>query len=213
MEVRIDAKTFSAADARALGIDVGDFIFLNPRVEIATGFIRSRHLDDKSGVAVIYGALIALRDAGLQPAQDTTSPNHQIQRWARRLRRLPRRPRPKILTIDMAAIGEGQNSTEYDVTICVKDSSGPYHFLMNDELRRIAANTASRIGRTSTRFTARMGRRIGARGDGARRLDRAGRRGVARLRAHAHGRAHAQHRSAGALSARSSGLRTDRTEG
>jgi len=44
MEVRLDAKTDSAHDTRALGIDVGDFIFLDPRVEVTdTGFIRSRH--------------------------------------------------------------------------------------------------------------------------------------------------------------------------
>ncbi|MBE2266810.1 MAG: peptidase M42, partial [Anaerolinea sp.] len=45
----------------------------------------------------------------------------------------------EVLAIDMAALGEGQASTEYDVTICVKDSSGPYHYLMNNKLRRIAA--------------------------------------------------------------------------
>lgn len=140
MEVRIDAKTFSAADTRALGIDVGDFIFLDPRVEITeTGFIRSRHLDDKSGVAVIYGALIALRDAGLQPAQDTTFLIANYEEVGHGGSAGFPDGLAELLTIDMAAIGEGQNSTEYDVTICVKDSSGPYHFLMNNKLRRIAA--------------------------------------------------------------------------
>ncbi len=140
MEVRIDAKTFSVAYTRALGIEVGDFIFLDPRVEITdTGFIRSRHLDDKSGVAVIYGALIALRDAGFQPVQDTTFLIANYEEVGHGGSAGFPDGLAELLTIDMAAIGEGQNSTEYDVTICVKDSSGPYHFLMNNKLRRIAA--------------------------------------------------------------------------
>lgn len=140
MEVRIDAKTFSVTDTRALGIEVGDFIFLDPRVEITdTGFIRSRHLDDKSGVAVIYGALIALRDAGLQPAQDTTFLIANYEEVGHGGSAGFPEGLAELLTIDMAAIGEGQNSTEYDVTICVKDGSGPYHYLMNNKLRRIAA--------------------------------------------------------------------------
>lgn len=65
MEVRIDAKVKNAGDVRDLGIEVGDFIFLDPRVEVVeTGFIRSRFLDDKASVACIYGALAALNQAG-----------------------------------------------------------------------------------------------------------------------------------------------------
>jgi len=140
MEVRIDAKTFSAADTRALGIEVGDFIFLDPRVEVTeTGFIRSRHLDDKSGVAVIYGALLALRDAGLQPAQDITFLIANYEEVGHGGAAGFPAGLAEVLAIDMAALGEGQASTEYDVTICVKDSSGPYHYLMNNKLRRIAA--------------------------------------------------------------------------
>jgi putative aminopeptidase FrvX len=140
MEVRLDAKVFSADDTRALGIDVGDFIFLDPRVEVTdTGFIRSRHLDDKAGVACIYAALEALRDAGLRPAQDTTFMIANYEEvghggsngWPDDL--------AEMLVIDMGALGDGQNGDEYSCSLCVKDSSGPYHFLMNNKLRRLAA--------------------------------------------------------------------------
>lgn len=141
MEVRIDAKTFSAADTRALGIEVGDFIFLDPRVEVTdTGFIRSRHLDDKSGVAVIYGALRALRDAGLRPAQATTILIANYEEVGHGGAAGFPDGLAELLAIDMAALGDGQSSTEYDVTICIKDASGPYHFLMNNKLRRLAAD-------------------------------------------------------------------------
>ncbi|MEO8394560.1 MAG: M42 family metallopeptidase, partial [Chloroflexota bacterium] len=140
MEVRIDAKTSSAADTRALGIEVGDFIFLDPRVELTdTGFIRSRHLDDKAGVAAIYGALLALKDAGLSPAQDTTFLIANYEEVGHGgAAGLPMKL-AELLTIDMAALGDGQSSDEYSVTICIKDSSGPYHFAMNNKLRRIAS--------------------------------------------------------------------------
>jgi putative aminopeptidase FrvX len=138
MEVRIDAKTKSADETRALGINIGDFIFLDPRVEVTeTGFIRSRHLDDKAAVANIYGALMALRDAGLQPAQNTTFLIANYEEVGHGGSAGLPMVLDELLTIDMGAVGEGQNSDEYSVCICVKDSSGPYHFEMNNKLRRI----------------------------------------------------------------------------
>ncbi|MCC6803724.1 MAG: M42 family metallopeptidase [Anaerolineae bacterium] len=140
MEVRIDALTTSAAETRALGIEVGDFIFLDPRVELTdTGFIRSRHLDDKAGVAAIYGALLALGEAGLSPAQDTTVLIANYEEVGHGGSAGLPMSLAELLTVDMAALGEGQNSDEFHVTICVKDSTGPYHFEMNNKLRRIAA--------------------------------------------------------------------------
>jgi putative aminopeptidase FrvX len=139
MEIRLDARTTSAAETRALGIEVGDFIFLDPRVEVGeAGFIRGRFLDDKASVACIYGALRALKEAGLKPAQDTAFliANYEevghggSSGWPFTL--------SELLAIDMGAIGESQNSDEFSVSICIKDGGGPYHFLMNNKLRRLA---------------------------------------------------------------------------
>jgi putative aminopeptidase FrvX len=138
MEIRLDAKTKSADETRALGIGVGDFVFLDPRVEVGeAGFIRSRFLDNKAGVAIIYGALLALKEAGAEPIQDTyflISNYEEVGHggaagWPSNL--------DEYLCIDMAAMGDGQNSDEFSVTICVKDSTGPYHFDMNNKLRRL----------------------------------------------------------------------------
>lgn len=140
MEIRLDAMTRSASDTRALGIEVGDFIFLDPRVEVTdTGFIRSRHLDDKAGVAAIYGALMALKAAKQQPIQDTTILIANYEEvghggsadWPTEL--------AELLTIDMGAMGDGQNSDEFSVSICAKDSSGPYHYAFTAQMRQLAA--------------------------------------------------------------------------
>ncbi len=139
MEVRLDARTRSAEETRALGIEVGDYIFVDSRVEVSdTGFIRGRHLDDKAGVAAIYGALKALKADNLKPAQDTAIliVNYEevghggAAGWPYELH--------ELVAVDMGAIGESQNSDEFSVSICIKDGGGPYHFHLTNKLRRLA---------------------------------------------------------------------------
>jgi putative aminopeptidase FrvX len=140
MEVRLDERTTSATATRALGIEVGDFIFVDPRVEVLpSGFIRSRFLDDKASVACIYAAVAAMRAVGVKPTNDTTIllSNYEevghggASDWSPDL--------DEYLCVDMAAIGGGQNSTEFDCTICVKDSSGAYSYEMIHKLRDLCA--------------------------------------------------------------------------
>jgi putative aminopeptidase FrvX len=141
MEVRLDARTCSAAETRALGVEVGDFVFVDARVEVTdTGFIRSRHLDDKLSVACIYAALRALAAAGERPAQRTTiliSNYEEVGHggsggWPDDL--------VELVAVDMAAMGDGQASDEYHCTLCLKDSGGPYEYALNRRLRDLAAS-------------------------------------------------------------------------
>jgi putative aminopeptidase FrvX len=138
-EVRLDARTTSAGETADLGIAVGDFVVFDPRVELGqAGFVRSRHLDDKAGVACVYAALKAIADAGLEPAQRTTvfiSHYEEVGHgaaggWPPDL--------AELLTIDMAAAGGPQNSDEFSTGICAKDSSGPYHIDMVHKLIDLA---------------------------------------------------------------------------
>ncbi|MBZ0299388.1 MAG: M20/M25/M40 family metallo-hydrolase, partial [Anaerolineae bacterium] len=139
MEIRLDARTRSADETRALGIEVGDFIFLDPRVEVSdTGFIRGRFLDDKAGVAAIYGAVRALNEAGFQLAQDTAILIANYEEVGHGGAAGWPYPLAELLAIDMGAIGESQNSDEFSVSICVKDGGGPYHFDMTHRLRQLA---------------------------------------------------------------------------
>jgi putative aminopeptidase FrvX len=140
MEIRLDARTTSKAETEALGIGVGDFVFVDPRVELTeTGFIKSRFLDDKAGVACLYAALKALADAGLTPPQDVyiQIANYEEVGHGGATGFPPNLE--ELVSIDMGAIGEGQNSDEYSVSICVKDGGGPYHIDLTDKLRRLAA--------------------------------------------------------------------------
>ncbi len=138
IEVRLDARTTSADETRGLGIEVGDFVAFDPRVEVTNGFVRSRHLDDKACVANILATLKAIEDSGLQPAQTTylhISNYEEVGHGA--AAGIPAEV-TELLSVDMAAIGEGQNSDEFHATICVKDSGGPYHHRLSTDLRKLA---------------------------------------------------------------------------
>lgn len=139
MEVRIDARTTSKEETEALGIRVGDIVAFDPRIEVAeTGFIRSRHLDDKAGVAAIYGALTALADAGKQPAQRTTVHISNYEEVGHGAATGFPEDLKELLTVDMAVVAKEQTSDEFSVTICAKDSAGPYHLGLRRRLEALA---------------------------------------------------------------------------
>ena len=138
MEVRLDARTSSVEDTLALGVQVGDFVAFDPRVEVQTEFIRSRHLDDKACVACIVAAVDALLSEGFQPSQTTYfhfSNYEEVGHGA--AAGIPTEV-VELLTVDMAAVGDGQASDEFHTTLCVKDSGGPYHHGLNQRLRLLA---------------------------------------------------------------------------
>ncbi len=138
MEVRLDARTSNAKETLALGIQVGDFVAFDPRVEINNGFVRSRHLDDKACVACLLATVKALHDAGLQPAQTTylhISNYEEVGHGA--AAGIPAEA-TELVVVDMAAVGEGQTSDEFHASLCVKDSGGPYHHGLSQSLRDLA---------------------------------------------------------------------------
>jgi putative aminopeptidase FrvX len=138
MEVRLDARTISPEETRKLGIEVGDFVAFDARVEVVNGFVRSRHLDDKAGVAAVLAAVKALVDAGAKPAQRTTLHISNYEEVGHGAASGFPDDLAELLSVDMAAVGEGQASDEFHATLCVKDTGGPYHKGLNDRLRALA---------------------------------------------------------------------------
>ncbi len=139
MEVRLDLEANSADEVRALGIEVGDAVSFDsaPRAT-ESGFVKGRHLDNKAAVAVALAVTRAFVAGKVKPDGDThffVSNYEEVGHGA--ATGIPAEVE-ELLCIDMAAVGEGQTSTEYDVTLCVKDSGGPYDYGMNRRLRRLA---------------------------------------------------------------------------
>jgi putative aminopeptidase FrvX len=138
MEIRLDERTSSEKETSEIGIQVGDFVAFDPRVEVRNGFIRSRHLDDKACAANILAAVKALSDEGLKPRQTTylhISNYEEVGHGA--AAGIPPEV-VELISVDMAAVGAGQASDEYHATLCVKDSGGPYHFDLNRRMRQVA---------------------------------------------------------------------------
>jgi len=138
LEVRLDARTGSREETRDLGVEVGDFVFLDPRVECNQGFIRSRHLDDKAAVACLAAAVRALDQAAVEPARSTLFHFSNYEEVGHGAAAGFPDSLQELVAVDMAAVGQGQRSDEFHATLCVKDSGGPYHHGLNQKLRRLA---------------------------------------------------------------------------
>ncbi|MBN1146437.1 MAG: M42 family metallopeptidase [Anaerolineales bacterium] len=138
MEVRLDARTTTPTETRALGIEVGDFVAFDPRLEMTNGFVRSRHLDDKACVACILAAVKAVHDAGLKPSQKIYLHISNYEEVGHGAAAGIPGDAVELIAVDMAAVGEGQASDEFHATICVKDSGGPYHHGFSQRLRDLA---------------------------------------------------------------------------
>ncbi|WP_231514774.1 M42 family metallopeptidase [Oceanobacillus salinisoli] len=139
MEVRIDAKVENAEQVRELGIEVGDFISFDPRVQITdNGFIKSRHLDDKANVGILLQLIKRLKAENISLPYTThflISNNEEIG-YGGNSNITPETV--EYLAVDMGAMGDGQSTDEYTVSICVKDASGPYHYELRKHLAELA---------------------------------------------------------------------------
>lgn len=139
IEVRIDEKVGNAKEVRELGIEVGDFVSFDPRAEITgSGFIKSRHLDDKASVGMLLQLIRQIKNEGIILPYTThflISNNEEIGYGGNS--NIP--PETiEYLAVDMGAIGDGQSTDEYTVSICAKDSSGPYHYGLRKHLVQLA---------------------------------------------------------------------------
>ncbi|WP_105113751.1 M42 family metallopeptidase [Streptococcus suis] len=143
MEIRLDEKVTNADQTRALGIEVGDFISFDPRTVVTeTGFIKSRHLDDKVSAAILLHLLKVYKEEAIKLPYTTHfyfSNNEEIGYGANSS--IPSQV-VEYLAVDMGAMGDDQQTDEYTVSICVKDGSGPYHY----ELRQHLVTLAERDG-------------------------------------------------------------------
>jgi putative aminopeptidase FrvX len=139
IEIRLDEKVHNAAEVHALGIQVGDFISFDPRVEVTpSGYIKSRHLDDKASVAILLQLIKQIKSDNLILPYTThflISNNEEIG-YGGNSNITPETV--EYLAVDMGAMGDGQSTDEYTVSICVKDASGPYHYELRKNLVRLA---------------------------------------------------------------------------
>lgn len=138
MEIRIDEVVRSKEDVLDLGIANGDFIFIDPKTTITeSGFIKSRFIDDKGSVAALIGLLELMHRENIKPQYTTKIIISIYEEVGHGSSYIPR-DITELIAVDMGCIGDDLSCTEYQVSICPKDSSGPYDFGITTELINLA---------------------------------------------------------------------------
>jgi putative aminopeptidase FrvX len=139
LEIRLDEPVRGADEVRELGIEVGDFVSFDPRTTLtASGFIKSRHLDDKACVAILLGVAKAFAESGRQPAKRSFLFISNFEEVGHGSSAGIPEGTTELIAVDMAAVGKGQTSDEFATTVCVKDSSGPYDYELSRRLIGLA---------------------------------------------------------------------------
>ena len=144
MAVRIDERVTNADEVRALGIEAGDYIFIDPKTEITpSGFLKSRFIDDKGSVVCLMTLLKIIREDGLTPAYRTRFFISAYEEVGHGAAAIPD-DISELVAVDMGCIGDDLSCTEYDVSICAKDSGGPYDYELTSRLVSLAKENGLR---------------------------------------------------------------------
>lgn len=128
-EVLLDENVKSADDARALGIEVGDIVCFDPRTRVtASGYIKSRFLDDKLSVGILLGFAKYLADNRIPLSRRVYVHVTVYEEVGHGGAASVPAGVTEAISVDMGCVGDGLTCTERQVSICAKDSGGPYNY-------------------------------------------------------------------------------------
>lgn len=129
MEVLIDEIVSSKEDVKALGIMTGDIVCFDPRTVVTpSGFIKSRFLDDKLSTAILMGYARYLKDENIITTREIWQHITVFEEVGHGGCASIPKGITELLAVDMGCVGEGLECSEYQVSICAKDSRGPSHY-------------------------------------------------------------------------------------
>lgn len=134
-EVVIDEVVKTADDTRALGIEVGDYVCFDPRTVVTeSGYIKSRFLDDKLSAAILLAFAKELKDKNEKPNRKVYLHFTVYEEVGHGAAAFVPSDVYDIVSVDMGCVGDGLTCTEREVSICPKDSRGPYNYDVTTEL-------------------------------------------------------------------------------
>lgn len=138
LEVRIDEVVSSKEDVEKLGIQNGDFIAYDSKVQLTkSGYIKSRFLDDKISVSALLGVLQHMSTHHITPENNSIFMISCYEEVGHGMSWIPQEI-SEVLAVDMGCIGLDLACSEHDVSICAKDSSGPYDYELTSRLIELA---------------------------------------------------------------------------
>lgn len=129
-EVVLDEDVKNADETRALGIEVGDMVCFDPRSRVTgSGYIKSRFLDDKLSVGILMAFAKYLADKQITPDRHIYMHLTVYEEVGHGGASSIPEGVTEAISVDMGCVGEGLRCTEKQVSICAKDSGGPYSYL------------------------------------------------------------------------------------
>jgi len=135
VEMRIDALARDRADLERLGIDVGDIVAIDPMPEtLENGFIISRHLDNKAGVAVMLAALKAMQDEKVETPVDVHFLFTVAEEVGVGASSILKPEVASMVAVDNGTVAPEQNSDEFGVTVAMADQTGPFDYHLTKKL-------------------------------------------------------------------------------
>ena len=144
VEVVLDEDVSSPADTRKLGIEVGDYICFDPRTRrTASGYLKSRFLDDKLSVGILLGFARYLADTGVKLCRRTYIHVTVYEEVGHGGSGSVPAGVTEAIAVDMGCVGDGLQCTERQVSICAKDSAGPYSYEVVGKLIDAAKRTGA----------------------------------------------------------------------
>lgn len=139
MELVLDEKVFSARDTKALGIATGDYVCFDPRTTVtASGYIKSRFLDDKLSAAILLDVARRIAEGEIKLSRKVYIYLTVFEEVGHGCSSGIPGDAEEIISVDMGCVGEGLECKEHQVSICVKDSHGPYNYELTDRLVTLA---------------------------------------------------------------------------
>jgi putative aminopeptidase FrvX len=142
VEVVLDENVSSAKETRELGIEVGDIVCFDPRTKrTASGYLKSRFLDDKLSVGILLGFAKYLADNKIEPARRVWAHVTVYEEVGHGGSASVPAGITEAISVDMGCVGAGLQCTERQVSICVKDSGGPYSYEVVGKLIEAAKKT------------------------------------------------------------------------
>ena len=144
VEIVLDEDVHSADDTRALGIEVGDIVCFDPRTRrTASGYLKSRLLDDKLSVGILLGLAKYLADGGIVPQRRVWAHITVYEEVGHGGSASVPAGVTEAISVDMGCVGDGLQCTEKQVSICAKDSGGPYSYDVTTRLIQAAKATGA----------------------------------------------------------------------
>jgi len=135
LEITLDECVFSKEDAQKLGIGVGDYVSLDPRASVSeSGYIKTRHLDDKASSGILLALAKAIKDGAVILKRQVHLMFTVFEEVGHGASGILPKGIEDMIAVDMGCVGDDLSCTEQQVSVCLKDSAGPYHYEWTKEI-------------------------------------------------------------------------------